>query len=215
MAVHWKQEINFTSALLLHSCLTVLLKELVNLATFIHRWLLRRRGTNGVRSSLTLDAYTSVICADVDGALSELYFTNTGLGLLAMTLASSVAMNLFLSSLVLNVFVTSTFGFIWIVSILMRPFRPVRVITSLRRAGRFVWSDTPFVNFFTLIYIATVLGGESNLMLRDYVIFRAISILELVFIKGLIAASNPDEQQEMMRVAIASETVVLKANVSN
>jgi hypothetical protein len=57
-------------------------------------------------------------------------------------------------------------------------------ILSLRRAGRFIWSDTPFVNFFSLIYIATVLRGQSTLRLQDYITFRSIAVLELVFYKG-------------------------------
>jgi hypothetical protein len=193
---------------------TVVLKELFNLLTFVHRLSGRRSDPDGIRTSFTLDAYTSVFCNDFDGALSEFYFANTGLALLAMSLASSVSMNLLLSDLTLNIIVAATFAMAWIASFAARSPKPVRIITSLRRAGRFVWSETPFLNFFSLIYIATVRHGKAKLYLKDYVIIRAISIVELVFVKLVISTSSLDEQQALVRAVMKSEKVVLKAKVS-
>ena len=209
MTVHWEQQINFASALLLHSCLTLLLKEASNVCCFFFR-LARRTGHH---NSFTLDGYTSVLSNDSDGALSELYFTNTGFLLLAVSLALSVVMNLFLSDLSLNLIVAATFGLTWVVSLASSKWRLVLPILALRRAGRFVWSDTPFVNFFSLIYIATALHGNSTLHLRDYVIFRGIAIAELVFMKAFLAASGVPEQQTMVRALVKSEMVVMRAKV--
>lgn len=211
--LNWEQEINFASALLLHSCTTVLIKEFCNLVVFFHRLSLRRRDLYGVSSSFVLDGFTSILSGDPDGALSELYFTNTGIGLLAVSLASSIAMNLLLSPLVLNITVTSTFAVTWIASLLVLRWRPVMPILALRRAGRFVWSDTPIVNFFSLTYIATVRSGDSTLQLKDYMIFRSIAIVELVFMKTLLAASSMEEQQTMVHNLTASEKVFIRARV--
>jgi hypothetical protein len=84
-------------------------------------------------------------------------------------------------------------------------------ILSLRRAGRFIWSDTPFVNFFSLIYIATVLRGQSTLRLQDYITFRSIAVLELVFIKANLAASTPEKQVRLLRQLIESEWVAVNS----
>jgi hypothetical protein len=84
-------------------------------------------------------------------------------------------------------------------------------IMALRRAGRFIWSDTPFVNFFTLIYVAVVLKGSSDkIVLRDYVVFRSIAILELVFMKARIAAASVDIQQTMLERLLDSEYVMVR-----
>jgi hypothetical protein len=82
---------------------------------------------------------------------------------------------------------------------------------ALRRAGRFIWSDTPFVSFFSVIYIATVLHGQSTLRLRDYVTFRSIAVLELIFMKAKLAASNAEKQMELVRQLVASEWIVVNA----
>ncbi|MDI1489124.1 MAG: hypothetical protein OHK93_008402 [Ramalina farinacea] len=82
-------------------------------------------------------------------------------------------------------------------------------VMALRRAGRFIWSDTPFVNFFTLIYIATVLKGKSTLRLQDYVTFRSIAIVEWVFMKAKLASAVPDSQIGLIRKLIASKRIVL------
>lgn len=82
---------------------------------------------------------------------------------------------------------------------------------ALRRAARFVWSDTPFVNFFSLIYIATVLGGRTTIRLQDYITFRSIAVLELVFMKAKLAVSDHQKQVSMMRQLILSEWLVLDA----
>ncbi|KAG9185288.1 hypothetical protein G6011_07832 [Alternaria panax] len=82
---------------------------------------------------------------------------------------------------------------------------------ALRRAGRFIWSDTPFVNFFTLIYVAVVLKGSSaKIVLRDYVVFRTIAILELAFMKAKIAAASVDVQQTMLERLLNSEFVMVR-----
>ena len=213
MVVQWEQKINFTSALLLHSCITLLLKEMFNVVSFLIRLSNRRRDRHGVRSSFVLDGYTSVLSHDENGELSELYYTNTGLVLLAIALALAVAMNLFLSDLVLSIIVCVTFGITWIVSMLATRWRPVLPFLSLRRAGRFVWADTPFVNFFSLIYVATALHNSSDLHLRDYVILRSIAIAELVFMKVHIAATGVAGQQAMLRALVASEKTIMHAEV--
>lgn len=69
-------------------------------------------------TSAVLDAYTSILSRDdTDGELAELYFTNTGFGLLAVSLASSVAMNLLLPDLALNMIVAGTFAMTWVASL--------------------------------------------------------------------------------------------------
>lgn len=148
---------------------------------------------------------------DHDGELAELYFTNTGFLLLAVSLASSVAMNMLLASLVLNMIIAAVFGLAFVASCVTDKKRLVLPILALRRAGRFIWSDTPFVNFFSLIYIATVLRGQATLRLQDYVTFRAIAVLELVFMKARLAACSPDTQIELMRRLIDSEWVAFGA----
>lgn len=213
--VPWKQQINFASALLLHSCLTVLTKEALNLITITWRILLRflqtRRRTARnftISTSIVLDAYTSILSHDADGDQSELYFTNTGAFLLAATLAASVSMNLLLSALTLNVVVASTFVICFFASVASSHKTSMLPILALRRAGRFIWSDTPFVNFFSVIYIATVLQGQATLRLQDYITFRAIAVLELVFMKARLASADAGEQLELLKRLLASEWVI-------
>lgn len=220
----WKTEINFASALLLHSCITVILKEGLNVIEIARRlvlrfWLHRRHGharpseahsqKQDFALSIVLDAYTSIFSHDLEGELAELYFTNTGFVLLALSLASSVAMNLLLSPSLLNAFVATTFGLAFLASLINGDKEIVLPILALRRAGRFIWSDTPFVNFFSLIYIATVLKGSLVLRLQDYVTFRGIAVLELVFMKANLAASRPEKQIRLLRGLVESEWVVL------
>ncbi|KAH7133505.1 hypothetical protein EDB81DRAFT_103182 [Dactylonectria macrodidyma] len=131
--------------------------------------------------------------------------------LLAVALALAVVLNLLLSDMVLNSIVCATFGITWIVSMLASRWRPVLPFLALRREGRFVWSDTPFVNFFSLIYVATALSGSSNLRLRDYVILRGIAIAELVFMKVHIAATGVAGQQTMLRSLMASEKILVRS----
>ncbi|KAK6420013.1 hypothetical protein LTR95_016986 [Oleoguttula sp. CCFEE 5521] len=213
--VPWKQQINFASALLLHSCITVLAKELLNLITIAWRLANRylRHDEDSIRSSIVLDAYTPILSKDADGEQSELYFTNTGVLLLASTLAASVSMNLLLSSLTLNLLVASTFVTCFFASLASCHKTPMLPILALRRAGRFIWSDTPFVNFFSVIYIATVLHGQATLRLQDYITFRAIAVLELAFMKAQLASAQPDEQIALLRRLLASEWVIVPSNV--
>ena len=220
--VPWKTEINFASALLLHSCITIVLKEIHNCLVVTTRILARQRilprrskrrykADHSIRTSVVLDAYTSVFSLDLEGEMAELYFTNTGIILLAVSLASSVAMNLLLDSLILNTFVAGTFGLTFIASLLVPDGKYTRLFMALRRAGRFIWSDTPFVNFFALIYIATVLRGKSNIRLQDYITLRSIAVIELVFMKAKLAASDPTKQISLMRQLIASERKIIHA----
>jgi hypothetical protein len=219
--IPWDTRINFASALLLHSCITVLLKESFNTLEITWRlvlrwWCVQRRKKRDntkdqIRTSIVLDAYTSIFSHDLDGDLAELYFTNTGFLLLAVSLASSVAMNLLLSGVLLNTVVASTFGVAFLASLINGEKEFTLPIMALRRAGRFIWSDTPFVNFFSVIYIATVLHGQSTLRLRDYVTFRSIAVLELIFMKAKLAASSPEKQMELMRQLVASEWIVMNA----
>ncbi|KAG8166894.1 hypothetical protein KVR01_002583 [Diaporthe batatas] len=225
MLVPWDTEINFASALLLHSCVTVVLKEAFNVIEIARRLVLRRWTVQSLKggenrqdrigTSIVLDGYTSIFSHDLDGDLAELYFTNTGLGLLAVSLASSVAMNLFLPGLVLNAVVAATFAVAFLASLVNGKKGLLLPILALRRAGRFIWSDTPFVNFFSVIYIATVLRGQSTLRLQDYVTFRSIAVLELVFMKGRLAASSPEQQIALVRRLVASEWVAVNANRGN
>ena len=222
-SIPWSSDINFASALLLHSCITILLKETLNFLEITRRLLTRLKNTlrkcpqpdmtSATRTSAVLDAYTSIFSADIDGELSELYFTNTGMALLALSLASSVAMNLLLSSLALNMIVAGTFAFAWIASLAVEhaQYRYTLPFMALRRAGRFIWSDTPFVNFFSLLYIATVLKGQSTLRLQDYVTFRSIAVLELVFMKAKIASADVETQISLMRKLVETERVIVHA----
>jgi len=223
--IPWKTKINFASALLLHSCITVLVKEAFNILEIfrrlsLRRWHLQRRELHKVvrdqlRTSIVLDAYTSIFSRDRDGDLAELYFTNTGFVLLAISLASSVAMNILLSSTLLNTIVATTFGVTFLASFVNGAKEYTLPIMALRRAGRFIWSDTPFVNFFSLIYIATVLHGQSTLRLQDYITFRSIAVLELVFMKAKLAASTPEKQMKLLRQLIESEWVAIDAKTDN
>lgn len=218
----WTTQINFASALLLHSCITVILKETFNvlevsrrlLSRFWNRQIPRRsddRLKDQIRTSIVLDGYTSIFSHDLEGELAELYFTNTGFILLAVSLASSVAMNLLLSSMFLNAFVATIFGVAFLASLINGDKEITLPILALRRAGRFIWSDTPVVNFFSLIYIATVLQGQTTLRLQDYVTFRGIAVLELVFMKAKLAASSPQKQIRLMRQLVESEWVAVNS----
>jgi hypothetical protein len=214
-SVPWTQDINFSSALLLHSCITVLLKEFSNIIAVLYHFTLRGKGKAGNENSVVLDGYTSILARDHDGELAELYFTNTGIVLLLVSLASAIAMNLILPVKVLNLLIAVTYGLTFLASALVACWSKSMVmpIMALRRAGRFIWSDTPFVNFFSLIYIAVVLKGSSKIALRDYVIFRSIAILELIFMKARLAASDPTTQQTMLRRLLDTEYTLVN-NVS-
>ncbi|KAL6718627.1 hypothetical protein ACLMJK_002861 [Lecanora helva] len=220
-AVPWSSDINFASALLLHSCITVILKETLNCLDLLRRLLFYRirlwRSTKGCRpsekpsnieASAVFDAFTSIYSGDDEGEMAELYFTNTGLVLLGISLATSVAMNLFLPAIALNMIVAGTFALTFVASLFVGAHRYTLPFMSLRRAGRFIWSDTPFVNFFSLIYIATVLRGKSTLRLQDYVIFRSIAVFELVFMKAKLASANVSMQVSLMRKLVASERII-------
>ena len=219
MSIPWSTHINFASALLLHSCVTVLLKETLNLLEITRRLLNhQRKGQQNSRApvaprmtetSAILDGYTSILSADTDGELAELYFTNTGFALLAVSLASSVVMNLLLPDLALNMIVAGTFILAFVVSLAVCNAKYTLPLLALRRAGRFIWSDTPFINFFSLIYIATVLKGQSTLRLQDYVTFRSIAVFELVFMKARLASADIKTQISLIRKLIASERVLL------
>jgi hypothetical protein len=212
--VPWAQEINFGSALLLHSCITIFLKEISNGFTILYILADRYRNKAHSRTPIVLDGYTSVFSRDHGGELAELYFTNTGFVLLIVSLASAIAMNLHLPTTALNVIIATTFGLTFLASALVacRTKSLVMPIMALRRAGRFIWSDTPCVNFFTLIYVAVVLKGSSaKITLRDYAIFRSIAILELVFMKANLAASSADIQRTMLERLLDSEYVCLKS----
>ncbi|CAI6340136.1 unnamed protein product [Periconia digitata] len=212
LLVPWTQEINFGSALLLHSCITIFFKETSNGFAILRLLASRHTDKVGIKTSVVLDGYTSVFSRDHDGELAELYFTNTGFILMIVSLASAIAMNLLVPTTALNVIVAATFGLTFVASALVacRKRSLVMPIMALRRAGRFIWSDTPFVNFFTLIYVAVVLkGSSSQLTLRDYVIFRSIAISELVFMKAKLAASSVHMQQTMLERLIRSEYVMI------
>ena len=71
------------------------------------------------------------------------------------------------------------------------------------------------MNFFTLIYTATVLRDQSILRIQDYVIFRSIAVLELIFMKAKLAASNPKKQEHLMRRLIDSERAVMEVSKPN
>ena len=216
-SIPWSTDINFTSALLLHSCTTVLLKEISNVLEITRRLLARRQRRAqqahdtpfAIKTSVVLDAYTSILSNDDEGELAELYFTNTGFALLAVSLASSVAMNLLLPDFALNMIVAGTFVLAFAASLTIGNAKYTKPILALRRAGRFIWSDTPFVNFFSLIYIATVLKGQSTIRLQDYVTFRSIAVLELIFMKGRLASAQVETQISLMRKLIATERTIL------
>jgi hypothetical protein len=212
--VPWTQEINFGSALLLHSCITVFLKEISNAIAILYHISIRHSDKAEIKTSIVLDGYTSVFSRDHDGELAELYFTNTGFILLIVSLACAIAMNLLLPTTALNILIATAFGLTFLASALVacRERSLVMPIMALRRAGRFIWSDTPFVNFFTLIYVAIVLkGSSSKLALRDYVVFRSIAILELVFMKAKIAAASPDMQSVMLDRLLKSEYIMFRS----
>ncbi|KAJ4311599.1 hypothetical protein N0V94_007863 [Neodidymelliopsis sp. IMI 364377] len=213
LSIPWKQEINFASALLLHSCITVFLKETSNSLAILYHVFQRSKSKTGNHTSVVLDGYTSVFSRDRDGELAELYFTNTGFLLLLVSLASAITMNLHLPIGALNTLIGVTFGLTFIASMLVacKGRNVIMPIMALRRAGRFIWSDTPFVNFFSLIYIAVVLKGSSKLALRDYVVFRSIAILELVFMKARLAAADVEMQQTMLRRLVDSEYVLVQS----
>ena len=218
-SIPWSTNINFASALLLHSCITILLKGLLNILETSKRLLLRRRKPpqkphapapkSASATSIVLDAYTSILSADTEGESAELYFTNTGFALLALSLSSSVAMNLLLPDLALNIIVAGTFGVVFTVSLAVGRAKYTLPLMALRRAGRFIWSDTPFINFFSLIYIATVLKSQSNLRLQDYITFRCIAVFELVFMKARLASAEPETQVTLMRKLFATERIMV------
>lgn len=211
-SVPWKQEINFASALLLHSCIAVFLKEMSNGTAILYHIFIVAKDKAAIDTSVMLDGYTSVFSRDQDGELAEPYFTNTGFILLIASLASAIAMNLALPTGVLNALIAATFGLTFLASAAVACKKSfVMPIMALRRAGRFIWSDTPFVNFFSLIYIAVVLKGSSKLALRDYVIFRSIAILELVFMKARLAAADAETQQSMLKRLVDSEYAVISS----
>ncbi|KAH3907308.1 hypothetical protein HBI56_184590 [Parastagonospora nodorum] len=161
--VPWAQEINFGSALLLHSCITIFLKEISNRFTILYILADRHRNKADSRPPIVLDGYTSVFSRDHRGELVELYFTNTGFVLLIVSLALAIPMNLHLPTTALNVIIATTFGLTFLASALVacRKKSLVMPVMALRRAGRFIRPDTPCVNFFTLIYVAVVLKGSS------------------------------------------------------
>ncbi|EMD87824.1 hypothetical protein COCC4DRAFT_199973 [Bipolaris maydis ATCC 48331] len=211
--VPWEQEINFASALLLHSCITVFLKEISNGTAILYHIFILAKDKAAIDTSVMLDGYTSVFSRDQDGELAELYFTNSGFVLLICSLASAITMNLALPTGVLNALIAATFGLTFLASaaVACKKKSFVMPIMALRRAGRFIWSDTPFVNFFSLIYIAVVLKGSSRLALKDYVIFRSIAILELVFMKARLAAADAETQQVMLKRLVDSEYAVISS----
>ncbi|KAH9897191.1 hypothetical protein F4778DRAFT_247226 [Xylariomycetidae sp. FL2044] len=230
--VGWHDDINFTSALLLHSCITVLLKELLNVLFIAARLAssasARSSDNHGgghggaaataapspstdISGSVVLDGYTSILSHDHEGETAELYFTNTGLLLLPVSLASAITMNLYLSGTALNVFVAGTFGFCYLVSVLAGRRSGLRLVLALRRAGRFIWSDTPFVNFFTLIYVAVVMQSSATLRVMDYVALRSVAIVELIFMKAYIAAASPTVQLAMLRALLRTRRVLVGA----
>ncbi len=217
--VPWSTRINFPSALLLHSCTTIIIKEALNWLEIAWRYMIRWRAqykrwrhedtASFTRTSAVLDAYTSVFSEDVEAEQSELYHTNTGFALLAVSLASAVVMNILLDRLILNMIVAGTFVFIFIASLFVGNDKYTKPFMSLRRAGRFIWSDTPFVNFFSLIYIATLLRGQYTIRLQDYVVFRSIAVFELVFMKARLAAAPREKQVALMRNLIKSERIII------
>ncbi|CCF40566.1 hypothetical protein CH063_02384 [Colletotrichum higginsianum] len=77
--ITWIGNINFVSALLLHSCLTVLIKEAINLVSvvlFLAPFRCFEQPKPPIAAgSLILDDYTYVLSNDNDSDLAELYFT--------------------------------------------------------------------------------------------------------------------------------------------
>ena len=220
--VPWDTQINFSSALLLHSCVTVLVKECLNTLAVLRRLAMRtiyshKKGEitekQKIQTSAILDAYTSILSKDDEGEQSELYFTNTGFVLLASTLAASIAMNLLLEDMVLDVLIAATFGIAWLASMVVVERKVLSPILALRRAARFIWSDTPFVNVFSLIYVALVLHGRARLRLRDYATLRGIAVAELVFMKGRLASSSVEQQLRLLRRLLESELVIISASL--
>jgi hypothetical protein len=129
-------------------------------------------------------------------------------------LASAIAMNLSLPEMALNIFIAGSFGFCTLISFFACPGSRLRPIHALRRAGRFIWSDTPFVNFFTLIYFATVLPDTPTIRLMDYSLLRGIAIFELVFMKAYVAAANKDKQVQLLRSLRRSNYTLRRSKVS-
>lgn len=213
LPVPWKQETNFASALLLHSYITVFLKEISNSTAVLYYIFILAKDKTTIDTSDMLDGYTSVFSRDQDSELAKLYFTNTGFVLLITSLASAIVMNLALPTGVLNALIAATFGLTFLTSAVVTCKKKsfAMPVMALRRTGRFIWSDTPFVNFFSLIYIAIVLKESSKLALRDYVIFRSISILELVFIKARLAAADAETQQVMLKRLVDSKYAVISS----
>jgi hypothetical protein len=199
--IPWSSHISFASALLLHSCTTLLLKEALNWLGIARRLLVRKRKTQPLsqstgstcmaQTSAALDAYTSVFSHDDDGELAELYFTNTGVALPAVSLASSVLMNLLLSTLLLNAIVAGTFGLTFATSLTVVRGKYTVPIIALRRAGRFIWSDTPFVHFFSLIYTATILRGQPNIRLLDLCHLALDSCARISVYEGKVSLGRP------------------------
>lgn len=120
-------------------------------------------------------------------------------------------MNLVLSRKILNAFVATTFGVAFFASLVNGEKRVILPMLALRRAAIFIWSDTPFVNFFSLIYIATVLHGQSTLRLQDYITFGGIAVPELVFMEARLAASSPEIQVRLMTQVVESEWVAVNS----
>ena len=120
-------------------------------------------------------------------------------------------MNLLLPNLALNMIVAGTFLLAFVASLAVGHAKYTLPLMALRRAGRFIWSDTPFINFFSLIYIATFLKGQSTLRLQDYFTFRSIAVFELLFMKARLASAGVGTQISLMRKLNASERIVLHA----
>lgn len=117
--------------------------------------------TFATNTSAVLDAYTSILSRDdTDGELAELYFTNTGFGLLAVSLASSVAMNLLLPDLALNMIVAGTFAMTWVASLAVAHAK----YTLPRMWYRYeVALSTTYISILTShIVISKLNGTESN-----------------------------------------------------
>ena len=149
VAIPWTQEINFASAPLLHGSITILTKETLNIVEALSRVIIRhlfvllksRRDASPliwIKTSVVLDAYTSVYSHDADGELAELYFTKTKLILMAVSLAASVAMIMLLSTIALNTIVASTFGLIFIMSLFVYRSKFTPPIMALSRSARFI-----------------------------------------------------------------------------
>jgi hypothetical protein len=115
--IPWSIEINFTPALLFCRCIMLLIKILrIGLRSradsqLVGDYYSYRKGTLASRYVLGRHrAYLipSIVSHDVEGQLAEMCFTNAGFARLAISLPSSVVMNL-LSNLALNMVVAGTF----------------------------------------------------------------------------------------------------------